>query len=90
VLGIRAKIGNVRTHNPLGPLHQFRKTCLSLGLVRISDDQLQRIPNEMVELSPSWRGLGLGPAVEIVRQFNIDLHRRPSSQMKRLASIPAP
>jgi hypothetical protein len=75
ILGIRSKVRNSRIHRSACSLHQRGQALTPMRFARSFEYEPQSLLDQVPELATPQCRLRLGPAVEIVREFDCDLHR---------------
>src|SRR5215204_4358540 len=74
ILGIRSKARNSGIHRSACALHQCGQALTPMRFARTVEHEPQSLLDQILELAPAQRRLYLGPAVEIVRDFDRGLH----------------
>src|SRR6266478_8247622 len=75
ILGIRSKVRNPRIHRSACTLHQRGQALTPMRFARSFEHEPQSLLDQVLELATPQCRLRLGPAVEIVRDFDRGLHR---------------
>src|SRR5712691_6006195 len=74
MLGIRSEVRNARIYRSACALHQRGEALTPMRLPRSFEHEPQSLLDQVLEFAALQRRLRLGPAVEIIRDFDRGLH----------------